>query len=36
MTIEHAFLIMGALCVVVFYLLLKVSAIGEPPEEGDE
>ena len=35
MTREHVFLIMGALCVVVFYLLLKVSAIGEPPEEGE-
>ena len=36
MTREYVLLIMGALCVVVFYLLLKVSAIGEPPEEGDE
>lgn len=33
MTREHVLLIMGALCVLVFYLLLKVSAIGE--EEGD-
>ena len=36
MTAGQVLLIMAILCVVVFYLLLKVSAIGEPPEEGDE